>query len=60
MTPAPPTPTSVRRKAEQARVAEQALYLAIREMHATGISLRKLAELTDMSHETIRRICQQP
>jgi hypothetical protein len=42
--------------ARKAASARQALEDAIREEHAKGTSLRKLAVLTGMSHETVRRI----
>ena len=48
----------VERAAAKAAASRDALELAIREQHREGVSLRKLAELTGMSHETIRRICQ--
>jgi predicted HTH domain antitoxin len=43
----------------KAVASREALELAIRQMHSEGVSLRKLAELTGMSHETVRRICSR-
>ena len=46
----------LRQVAAKAAASREALELSIRDMHSEGMSLRKLAELTGMSHETVRRI----
>jgi transposase-like protein len=50
------TERKVQTAAAKAVASREALELAIRDMHAGGTSLRKLAELTGLSHETVRRI----
>lgn len=44
------------RAAAKAAVARAALEDAIRELYSQGSSLRDLARVTGLSHETIRRI----
>jgi len=53
------SPRSIERAAAKAAAARHQLEEAIREAHAQGMSLRELAPLAGLSHETIRRICSR-
>ncbi len=46
----------VARAARKAALAREALESAIREAHAEGMSLRLIASMAGMSHESVRRI----
>ena len=54
--PDSPDLRKVRRAADKAALARTALHDAIRELHADGVSLRGIAALTGLSHETVRKI----
>lgn len=51
------------RRAEKAaakrRQSQEALELAIREVHSQGASLRDIAKTVGLSHEQVRRIVQR-
>lgn len=42
--------------AASAAASREALHLVIRDLHREGVSLRDLARVSGLSHETIRRI----
>jgi hypothetical protein len=46
----------VKRAAAKAAVSRERLEAAIREAHASGEALRKIAEAAAMSHESVRKI----
>jgi len=49
----------VKRAAAKAAVSREALEIAIREAHAAGEALRKIADAANVSHEQVRRIVQR-
>jgi transposase-like protein len=47
---------SLQRAALEAAKSSAALHIEIREQHSAGMSLRSIAQIVGMSHETVRRI----
>jgi len=49
----------VQKASKQLERAKFALAVAVRKAHGEGVSLRKLAEDAQMSHESVRRLISQ-
>ncbi len=51
--------SALRGSYEEYAEATRNLHTEIQKAHAGGLSLRTIALSTNMSHETVRRICQR-
>lgn len=49
----------VTKVAAQAERGRDALYIAIRDAHTAGKSLRQIAQASGLSHETVRKITRK-